>query len=85
LVFLPGAPEINRALETIKRATKDLALMLLPLHGGLQPKEQSRVFQRAPNGFTKVVLSTNVAETRYVLLGSLRVNIYVKSSLTCSA
>ena len=77
LIFLPGAPEINKALETIKRATRDLSLMLLPLHGGLQPKEQSRVFQRAPSGFTKVVLSTNVAETRYVLLASLLVNIYV--------
>lgn len=71
LVFLPGAPEINKTLETIKRGTKDLALMLLALHGGLQPKEQSRVFQRAPNGFTKVVLSTNVAETRSVILVSL--------------
>jgi len=67
LVFLPGAPEINNTLETIKRGTKDFAVMLLPLHGGLQPKEQSRIFQRAPNGFTKVVLSTNVAETRSVI------------------
>jgi len=63
LIFLPGAPEISNTLETIKRGTRDLALMLIPLHGGLQPKEQSRVFQRAPTGFTKVVLSTNVAET----------------------
>ena len=36
---------------------------MLPLHGGLQPKEQQRVFQSAPKGMTKVILSTNVAET----------------------
>ena len=67
LIFLPGAPEINNTLETIKRGTKDLAVLLLPLHGGLQPKEQNRVFQRAPKGCTKIVCSTNVAETRSVL------------------
>jgi HrpA-like RNA helicase len=64
LVFLPGVQEIISTIETIRRGTKDLALVLLPLHGGLQPKEQSCVFQRAPNGYTKVVCATNVAETR---------------------
>ena len=64
LVFLPGVQEILSTIETIKRGTKDLALLLLPLHGGLQPKEQSAVFQRAPSGYTKIVCSTNVAETR---------------------
>jgi ATP-dependent RNA helicase DHX57 len=63
LVFLAGAPEINEVLETIKRGTKGLPIVLLPLHGGLQPKEQNRVFRPAAQGFTKVVLSTNVAET----------------------
>jgi len=63
LVFLPGAPEINKALETIKRYTKDLPTFLLPLHGGLQPKEQNAVFRPPPRGLTKVILCTNVAET----------------------
>lgn len=63
LVFLAGAPEINDAMETIKRGTKGLPVALLPLHGGLQPKEQNLVFRPAERGFTKVVLSTNVAET----------------------
>jgi ATP-dependent RNA helicase DHX57 len=63
LIFLAGAPEINQAMETIKRGLKDLPIAPLPLHGGLQPKDQNRVFQPAQKGFTKVVLSTNVAET----------------------
>jgi HrpA-like RNA helicase len=63
LIFLPGVPEISNALDTIKRFTTGLSVTLLPLHGGLQSKEQSRVFPRATKGYTKVILSTNVAET----------------------
>jgi ATP-dependent RNA helicase DHX57 len=63
LVFLPGAPEIGNAMETIKRCTKSLPILALPLHGGLQPREQNLVFSPAQKGFTKVILSTNVAET----------------------
>jgi hypothetical protein len=64
LVFLPGAPEIAKAQETILKLTKGASMTLLPLHGGLQPKEQQRVFQKSNYGTTKVILSTNVAETR---------------------
>ena len=63
LVFLPGVPEINKALDSIKRMTMDMPVLLLPLHGGLQPKEQNLVFQKPPSGTTKVICSTNVAET----------------------
>ena len=35
----------------------------LPLHGSLAPREQQRVFQRAPTGKRKVIVSTNLAET----------------------
>ena len=63
LIFLPGAPEIDRALETVKRVTQGMPLLLLPLHGGLQPKEQNRVFKPAGLGLCKIVFSTNVAET----------------------
>lgn len=63
LIFLSGAPEISQALETIKRMTRDLSVLLLPLHGGLQPKDQNSVFHPAAKGVTKVICSTNVAET----------------------
>lgn len=62
LVFLPGAPEINQAKNAIGRITSGLNVLLLPLHGGLQPKEQNAVF-RSDGNKTKVILSTNVAET----------------------
>lgn len=63
LVFLPGAPEINQAMETIKRTTRGMPVFILPLHGGLQPKEQTAVFRPPPPGSTKVILSTNICET----------------------
>jgi ATP-dependent RNA helicase DHX57 len=63
LVFLPGVQEINNAMKIIKQHTEEMSVTILPLHGGLQPKEQSRVFPSAEKGFTKVILSTNVAET----------------------
>lgn len=63
LVFLSGAPEINKAMETVKKVGYNLSLLVLPLHGGLQPKDQRLVFQSPRYGLTKVILSTNVAET----------------------
>ena len=63
LVFLPGAPEINQAKDIIGRITSGMSILLLPLHGGLQPKEQNAVFNDPPKGVVKVILSTNVAET----------------------
>lgn len=63
LIFLPGASEINKAIEAIQRTATDLPIRLFPLHGGLQPQEQNKVFISADRGFTKVIVSTNVAET----------------------
>jgi ATP-dependent RNA helicase DHX57 len=63
LVFLAGAPEIKIVETAIKNGLVGLSITILPLHGGLQAKEQRRVFQPASAGFTKIILSTNVAET----------------------
>jgi len=63
LVFLPGAPEINKARDAILKIIRGEKIEILPLHGGLQPQEQKRVFSPASYGSTKVILSTNVAET----------------------
>jgi len=63
LVFLPGAPEINKAKDAIFKISRGERIAILPLHGGLQPREQKRVFDPSDYGTTKVILSTNVAET----------------------
>lgn len=64
LIFLAGAPEIQRCMETIQKVARNLPLQILPLHGGLQPKDQRLVFLPAQGNMTKCILSTNVAETR---------------------
>jgi len=62
LIFMSGGAEISRATSCIERKCGS-GLQVLPLHGGLSGKDQSRVFQRPPKGVRKVVVSTNVAET----------------------
>lgn len=62
LIFMSGAGEIQRAIRSIERASNG-NFMVLPLHGGLSGKDQSKVFAPAPKGKRKVVVSTNVAET----------------------
>lgn len=63
LVFLPGVPEIAKAKTAILKITAGENMRILPLHGGLTPQDQNRVFDSANYGTTKVILSTNVAET----------------------
>ena len=60
LIFLPGAVEINRTLDALRRIPD---LHCLPLHASLLPSEQRRVFPPPPNGKRKVIAATNVAET----------------------
>ncbi len=63
LVFLPGAGEIDRAERAITPLAKGHAIIILPLHGGLPPEKQQQIFIPARKGYTKIILSTNVAET----------------------
>ena len=63
LVFLPGAGEIDKAERSIQQIAKGHAITILPLHGGLQADKQNLVFVPARKGYTKIILSTNVAET----------------------
>lgn len=67
LVFLPGAAEIRRAARACARLAERLDLLLVPLHGDLSPEEQDRAVQRADR--TKVILSTNVAESSVTIEG----------------
>ncbi|KAI5961502.1 ucp12 [Candida theae] len=59
LIFLPGVPEINRAIKAINSLGD---FWTLPLHSSLSSQEQKKVFQSS-RGQRKVVVSTNIAET----------------------
>ncbi|KAE9074349.1 DExH-box ATP-dependent RNA helicase [Phytophthora fragariae] len=65
LVFLPGTAEIKRLVEMLTHGNGGLAskVWVLPLHGSLSGADQAMVFKSAPAGKTKVIVSTNIAET----------------------
>eukprot|EP00775_Hariotina_reticulata_P004412 gene4412-4665_t len=70
LIFMPGAPEIDRLVRQLQGSSRLTAaaggakgLRVLPLHGGLPAGTQARVFERPRPGVLKVVVATNVAET----------------------
>ena len=67
LVFLPGAGEIRRAMETCQDFCQRQGLELHVLHGDLAPAEQDRALK--PSSKRKVILSTNVAETSVTIDG----------------
>lgn len=71
LVFLPGAAEIRRALESCADLARRHDLLLLPLHGDLSPEGQDLAVRPARQ--RKVILSTNVAESSVTIDGVVAV------------
>lgn len=67
LVFLPGAAEIRRSMESCAGLAQRANLLLLPLHGDLPAAEQDRAV--SPAGRRKVIFSTNVAESSITVEG----------------
>jgi ATP-dependent helicase HrpB len=66
LCFLPGAPEINRALPDV-RAALGSGIDVVPLHGSLTADDQDRAI--AADGRRRVILATNIAETSLTVPG----------------
>ncbi|HPL15105.1 MAG TPA: ATP-dependent helicase HrpB [Spirochaetota bacterium] len=69
LVFLPGFREINRTRETIARNYPNIGAEIVTLHGQLPPEEQRRVLNPPARGQSRIILSTNVAETSLTIPG----------------
>ncbi len=69
LCFLPGEKIIKDCMERLARAPFGRRLHLVPLYGRLAKEEQERVFDAAPPGRKKVVISTNIAETSVTIAG----------------
>eukprot|EP01062_Namystynia_karyoxenos_P035133 TRINITY_DN25769_c0_g1_i1.p1 TRINITY_DN25769_c0_g1~~TRINITY_DN25769_c0_g1_i1.p1 ORF type:complete len:960 (+),score=247.87 TRINITY_DN25769_c0_g1_i1:576-3455(+) len=68
LVFVSGTREISHLCAEFRRSF-GREWVVLPLHAGLPPEEQDRVFEPAPDGGRKVVVATNVAETSLTVDG----------------
>ena len=67
LVFLPGSFEIRRAQNACAALARRHGWQLLPLYGDQSPEEQDRAV--APCAGTKIILSTNVAESSITIEG----------------
>lgn len=73
LIFMTGQEDIEATGEYIKSklATVQEAppLMILPIYSQLPADLQARIFDRAPEGVRKCIISTNIAETSLTLDG----------------
>jgi ATP-dependent helicase HrpB len=67
LIFMPGAFEIHRTIDAIRRSRIGDEFIVLPLHGELPVAEQDAAL--ASYGRRKAVVSTNVAETSLTIDG----------------
>ncbi len=67
LCFLPGAPEIRRAIGEIETRGRPPDIDVVPLHGSLDADAQSAVL--APAGRRRIVVATNIAETSLTVPG----------------
>ncbi|MGO9254765.1 MAG: ATP-dependent helicase HrpB [Bryobacteraceae bacterium] len=67
LVFLPGAAEIRRAQSACAALAQRHGWLALALHGDQSPEEQDQAV--APSQRTKIVFSTNVAESSITIEG----------------
>ena len=67
LVFLPGAYEIRRTIEVLRRTPELKGIELRPLYGQLSIKEQDAAL--VPGKSRKIVIATNVAETSLTIEG----------------
>lgn len=67
LVFLPGAGEIKRTAESLENLPEDICVR--PFYGGLSKEEQDRAVRPEKEGFRKVVLATNLAESSITIEG----------------
>ena len=69
LIFLPGEKIIKDCMQKLYKSTFSRKIHIIPLYGRLAKEEQERVFDSAPLGKKKVIISTNIAETSVTIPG----------------
>lgn len=69
LVFLPGEKIIKDCVRRLSYSSFRSKIHIVPLYGRLPKEEQEKVFDSAPFGKKKVVISTNIAETSVTING----------------
>jgi HrpA-like RNA helicase len=69
LCFMTGQEEIEELTALLATKQTDPPLHVLPLFAALPMSHQQRIFDPAPDGARKVILSTNIAETSVTIPG----------------
>ena len=69
LIFLQGEKVIKDCVRLLSESEVRRQLFILPLYGRLSREEQEQVFVETPEGKTKVVVATNIAETSVTIDG----------------
>jgi len=67
LCFLPGAPEIHRAIGELQPRLSSADVDVVPLHGSLDSGEQDAALR--PGSRRRIVVATNIAETSLTVPG----------------
>lgn len=63
LIFLSGLNEIQSVVDAAKEySEKNQNWIILPLHSSLSMQDQDKVFDYAPEGMRKCIVSTNIGE-----------------------
>jgi HrpA-like RNA helicase len=92
LIFLPGEFDIKNCIKALVKSDPENQLVIYPLYGRLSKEEQEEVFTKTPEGKTKVVVSTNIAETSITIdniaividSGLAKINFYNQKNFTSS-
>ena len=69
LAFLPGQGEIRRAEERLRESVTAPDIDIVPLHGGLDARQQRAAVMPAAPGRRKIVLATAIAQTSVTIEG----------------
>ncbi|PKL09927.1 MAG: DEAD/DEAH box helicase [Spirochaetae bacterium HGW-Spirochaetae-7] len=92
LVFLPGERLIKDCMAKLAFGDSRNRIHIVPLYARLGKDEQERVFDKAPLGKRKVIISTNIAETSVTIdgvtsvidSGQAKLNFYNPKTYTAS-
>ncbi len=92
LIFLPGEFDIKNCIKALSKSDPDKKLIIYPLYGRLSKEEQESVFDKTEENKTKVVVSTNIAETSITIdkiatvidAGLAKINFYNQKNFTSS-
>jgi HrpA-like RNA helicase len=69
LVFMTGQEEIEELRDFLTSRPLEPPILVFPLFAALPIAQQQLIFDEAPPGFRKIILSTNIAETSVTIPG----------------